>query len=289
MPKRGAIALAFTTLALVLLFAFKTPDVAPIGAGRNTALVQPAASSAPAATTGPAAAPVSAANPAANAAPLSPSVTAAPAAGSGGTALANGTLTGSVVQTRFGPVQVQVTIACWKISAVTALQLPSDRQRSAEISGIVEPMLRSEALTAQSAQIDLISGATYTSDAYAQSLQSALDQAAHGLAFRHGGAHLHDGQSVFSGPARSRVTRGRIRDPLGWNPRNRGSQACWHVDGGGWRPLALFEQVAVLGPNEVWLYPASRLKPRLGSSYERRVPCGRGQEWWGERARGRSN
>lgn len=160
MPKRGAIALAFTTLALVLLFAFKTPDVTPIAAGRNTALVHPAASSA--AASGPATA------------------TAAPAAGSGGTALANGTVAGPVVQTRFGPVQVQVTIAGGKISDVTALQLPSDRQRSAEISGIVGPMLQSEALAAQSAQIDLISGATYTSDAYAQSLQSALDQAAHG-------------------------------------------------------------------------------------------------------------
>jgi uncharacterized protein with FMN-binding domain len=85
-----------------------------------------------------------------------------------------------VVQTRFGPVQVQVTIASGKISDVTALQLPNDRQRSAEISQIVEPMLRSEALTAQSAQIDLVSGATYTSDAYARSLQAALDQAAHG-------------------------------------------------------------------------------------------------------------
>jgi uncharacterized protein with FMN-binding domain len=85
-----------------------------------------------------------------------------------------------VVQTQFGPVQVQVTIANGKITNVTALQLPSDRQRSAYISGIVGPMLQSEALTAQSAQIDLISGATYTSDAYAQSLQAALDQAAHG-------------------------------------------------------------------------------------------------------------
>jgi len=183
MPKRGAVALALTTLALVLLFAFKTPDVAPIAAGRNTALVQPAASSAPAA------APLSAASPAANATPraaaptpraATPTATPAPAAGSGGTALANGTVAGPVVQTRFGPVQVQVTIAGGKISDVTALQLPSDRQRSAEISGIVGPMLQSEALAAQSAQIDLISGATYTSDAYAQSLQSALDQAAHG-------------------------------------------------------------------------------------------------------------
>jgi uncharacterized protein with FMN-binding domain len=85
-----------------------------------------------------------------------------------------------VVQTQFGPVQVQVTLANGKITNVTALQLPSDRQRSAYISSIVGPMLQSETLAAQSAQIDLISGATYTSDAYAQSLQAALDQAAHG-------------------------------------------------------------------------------------------------------------
>lgn len=182
MPKRGAIALALTALALVLLFSFKTPDV-PITAGRNTALVASGAG-APAATSGPAAAPLSAAGQARNTAPrataAAPAASAAPAAGTRGAVLANGTVTGQVVQTRFGPVQVQVTIAAGKITDVTALQLPNDRQRSAEISQIVEPMLRSEVLTAQSAQIDLVSGATYTSDAYAQSLQSALDQAAHG-------------------------------------------------------------------------------------------------------------
>ena len=184
MPKRGAIALALTSLALVLLFSFKTPDVVPAAAGRNAALVGSAATSAPAPGSGRAAAPLAAAGQAGNTAPrataVAPAASAAPVAGSVGTALASGTVTGPVVQTRFGPVQVQVTIANGKISDVTALQLPNDRQRSAEISQIVEPMLRSEALTAQSAQIDLVSGATYTSDAYARSLQSALDQAAHG-------------------------------------------------------------------------------------------------------------
>jgi uncharacterized protein with FMN-binding domain len=182
MPKRGAVALSLTALALVLLFSFKTPDVA-VTTGRSTAIVS-GAGAAPAATSAPAAAPLSAAGqgrttaPRANAAAPAPSP--APAASPGRAALASGTVTGQVVQTRFGSVQVQVTISAGKITDVTALQLPNDRQRSAEISGIVEPMLRSEALTAQSAQIDLISGATYTSDAYAQSLQSALDQAAHG-------------------------------------------------------------------------------------------------------------
>ena len=55
--------------------------------------------------------------------------------------------------------------------------MPFDHPRSEAISQYVEPLLRSEALQAQSAQIDLVSGATYTSDAYARSLQSALDQA----------------------------------------------------------------------------------------------------------------
>ena len=78
---------------------------------------------------------------------------------------------------QFGTVQVQVTIVGGKIQDVQALQLPQDRRRSAEISQYAAPILRQEALSAQSAQIDLVSGATYTSEAYAQSLQSALDQA----------------------------------------------------------------------------------------------------------------
>jgi uncharacterized protein with FMN-binding domain len=179
MPRRGAIALTLTTLALILLFSFKTPDTGTLSAGRNVALVAPVVTSAPA-SAGAATAAGGAASPPTSAASAAPAATAAPASRSGGTALANGTVTGPVVQTQFGPVQVQVTIANGKITNVTALQLPSDRQRSAYISGIAGPMLQGEALTAQSAQIDLISGATYTSDAYAQSLQAALDQAAHG-------------------------------------------------------------------------------------------------------------
>ena len=86
-------------------------------------------------------------------------------------------MTGPALDTRFGPVQVQVTIANGKVTDVTALELPFDRSRSAQISQYAEPILRSEALQAQTAQIDLVSGATYTSDAYTQSLQAALDQA----------------------------------------------------------------------------------------------------------------
>ena len=84
---------------------------------------------------------------------------------------------GAVVATQFGDVQVRLIESGSTITDVQALQLPFDRRRSAEISQFVEPILHSEALQAQSAQIDVISGATYTSEAYSESLQSALDHA----------------------------------------------------------------------------------------------------------------
>jgi len=86
-------------------------------------------------------------------------------------------VTGPDVPNRYGDVQVQLTLSGGKITDVTALQLPFDRQRSNEISQIAGPMLRSEVLQVQSANIDIISGATYTSQGYAQSVQAALDQA----------------------------------------------------------------------------------------------------------------
>lgn len=95
---------------------------------------------------------------------------------SGGTSSGTKTVTGDLIQTRYGPVQVQLTVTNGKITAASAVALPSGG-RSGMISAYAEPILDSETLTAQSAQIDLVSGATYTSDAYDQSLQAALDQA----------------------------------------------------------------------------------------------------------------
>lgn len=86
-------------------------------------------------------------------------------------------VTGQVIATRYGPVQVRVTIAGHRITDITALQLPEGSGHDQQIDQDAVPQLRSEALAAQSARIDIISGATYTSDGYAQSLQSALDQA----------------------------------------------------------------------------------------------------------------
>jgi uncharacterized protein with FMN-binding domain len=90
---------------------------------------------------------------------------------------ASGTFLGSDVPNRFGDVQVRVVISNGHISDVLPVQMPYDRERSAYISQVAGPMLRSEVLQAQSAQIDIISGATYTSESYAQSVESALQQA----------------------------------------------------------------------------------------------------------------
>ncbi|MCW2524904.1 MAG: hypothetical protein JWO63_3239, partial [Frankiales bacterium] len=90
---------------------------------------------------------------------------------------ASKTYDGSAVQTRYGTVQVAVTVAGGKISNVSFLQLTSDDGRSADINSQAGPLLLQETLSAQSSNIDTISGATFTSEGYLQSLQSALDQA----------------------------------------------------------------------------------------------------------------
>jgi uncharacterized protein with FMN-binding domain len=89
----------------------------------------------------------------------------------------SGTFTGSDVLTQFGDVQVAITLAHGKITDVRALKLPSDRPRSQYISQTVEPLLRNEVINAQSANINLISGASYTSDAWANSVHAALVKA----------------------------------------------------------------------------------------------------------------
>ncbi|MFI2716439.1 FMN-binding protein [Streptomyces collinus] len=98
------------------------------------------------------------------------------AAGSGGGQAATQTLTGSVAQTQYGPVQVRVTVAGGKVTKAEAVQAPKGG-RSDQITSSSVPRLNQAAVAAGNAQIDAVSGATYTSAGYKQSLQSALDQA----------------------------------------------------------------------------------------------------------------
>ncbi|MCQ9185106.1 FMN-binding protein [Streptomyces sp. IBSBF 2953] len=97
--------------------------------------------------------------------------------GSGGSTAGTRTLTGDSVQTRYGPVQVRVTLTDGKITDVSAVEYPQENPRDQQINAYAVPELTREALTAQSADIDTVSGATYTSDGYRESLQSALDSA----------------------------------------------------------------------------------------------------------------
>lgn len=104
-------------------------------------------------------------------------VAAAPAAPQTTPPTTGSPCTGSVADTRWGPVQVQITVANGTITDVTVLQAPDSNGKDRQINAEALPILKRATLTAQSADIDMVSGATVTSTGYVQSLQSALDQA----------------------------------------------------------------------------------------------------------------
>jgi uncharacterized protein with FMN-binding domain len=89
----------------------------------------------------------------------------------------DGTFDGSQIQTRYGTVQVQTTLAGGKITNIVPLQLTDAGSLSGEIDQQAVPILRSEVLASQSANVDTVGGATYTSQGYLSSLQAALDAA----------------------------------------------------------------------------------------------------------------
>ncbi len=89
----------------------------------------------------------------------------------------NGTYTGPSVDVFYGIVQVQVQIQNGKIANVNFLQYPNDRQTSVAINSQVMPWLTQEAIQAQSANVNLITGATLTSEGFVNSLQAALQSA----------------------------------------------------------------------------------------------------------------
>lgn len=93
------------------------------------------------------------------------------------TGLVDGSYRGQSASTRWGPVQVQITVRAGKVTSVEATDYPTQNGRDRQINGYAIPLLAKEALAAQSAKIDMVSGATITSRGYISSLQSALDQA----------------------------------------------------------------------------------------------------------------
>ena len=155
--KRVVLAIVSTVASLVMLLSFKTHS--------TSAVATPPAAVSGTSTTSGSSSGTSSAAPSATPSSTSSASTAAK------------TYTGSSVDTRYGPVQVQVTVRSGRITTVTAINYPDNDPRDAQINSYAIPALGNEATSANSANIDMISGATYTSQGYISSLQSALDQA----------------------------------------------------------------------------------------------------------------
>jgi uncharacterized protein with FMN-binding domain len=151
--RRVIFAIVTTASALVFLLSFKTHST-PVAA---TSPPSASASNAPGATTSKAA--------------------SGSSSSAGGASSAATTVTGAEAQTIYGPVQVKVTVKNGKVTAAEAIEYPNNDPRDAQINAYAIPALNSEAVSASSARIDTISGATYTSQGYMSSLQSALDKA----------------------------------------------------------------------------------------------------------------
>lgn len=156
--RRAALALISTAAGLVLLLTFKTHAV--------SVTTQPSVL-ATGGTGAPSQAPSGGASP-------SPPESASPSGSTGGTT--TGTVTGKATGTRYGPVQVRVTVQAGRITSVAAIEYPTQNPRDQQINAYAIPALNQEAVAANSAGIDMISGATFTSQGYITSLQSALDQ-----------------------------------------------------------------------------------------------------------------
>ena len=103
--------------------------------------------------------------------------TDAPARPAANTPYHDGSYTGPAYNTYYGPVQVQVNIQNGRVISVDVPQYPADRRASQRINSRALPMLESEVISAQSARVNIISGATLTSDAYLRSLDAALRNA----------------------------------------------------------------------------------------------------------------
>lgn len=162
--RRALPAAGFTAAALIMLSRFHSaPEASGTKLRPTSPVVQRPAATAP--TTAPTS---------------DPGVAPTTGAAAGTTPAASvhdGTFTGAEIQTRWGPVQVQVVINGGRLTDVREVEAPDSHNRSVEINDEAAPILRDEALTAQSADIDLVSGATITWDGYRQSLQAALDLA----------------------------------------------------------------------------------------------------------------
>lgn len=172
--KKIIYALLATLSGLVLLFSYRTsldavpPDATAAPASSSTTSGEPAASGSGASGSGTAAS---------SGGSSGSSTSSTDAGSSSSSGLRDGTYTGVSANTRYGPVQVQITVSSGQIAEVQVVDYPDSNGRDQAINQRAIPALVSETTQAQSARIDMVSGATYTSRGYLASLQSAIDQA----------------------------------------------------------------------------------------------------------------
>ena len=157
--KRAMLAIISTAAALVLLLSFKVHS-------------QSASATPPAAVSG------------TNTGSSGSSASAGSTTSSGGgsspskkTTSATKTYTGEAADTRYGPVQVEITVHDGKVTKAEATEYPENQPRDEQINSYAIPQLNQEAVSVGNANIDMVSGATFTSQGYISSLQSALDKA----------------------------------------------------------------------------------------------------------------
>ncbi|RBY78121.1 FMN-binding protein [Geodermatophilus sp. TF02-6] len=168
--RRIVLWLMSTLTALVLLFGYHTSTSSVSAQGGDSSVAAPTggASSSTSGTSGPSS----------SGSGTSSGSSSSGSSSSGSSSSATSTtVTGTAASTRYGPVQVQITVSGGQVTDVEVLEYPDDDGRDRQINARALPILVSETLDAQSADIDVVSGATYTSEGYTSSLQSALDQA----------------------------------------------------------------------------------------------------------------
>jgi uncharacterized protein with FMN-binding domain len=143
-----------TLTALVLLFGYHTSTSSQAAAGGSSSAIAPVQGSSGSTSSG-----------------------SSGTSSSSGTSTASSTVTGDEASTRWGPVQVELTIANGSITDVSVVEYPDNNGKDQQINTRALPVLIQETLDAQNANIDMVSGATVTSEGYLESLQSALDKA----------------------------------------------------------------------------------------------------------------
>lgn len=167
--KKIVIAIMSTISGLVMLFSYHTSTASE--AATSTDESDPGTTPATAGTT--TTTPSATVPSAKSSASAIPTTAASPGSSSG----ADGTYTGNAVETRWGTLQVAITVANGKVTSAEAVQYPNENPKDRQINAYAVPILNSEVVDAQSASIDAVSGATVTSGGYLESLQSAIDAA----------------------------------------------------------------------------------------------------------------